>query len=590
MNVKHWKRVGDDGALHVLGNGQMCAYEEGPVIEQVFGPPYSGISLGRLALEGIETAESVRTPGTDIWTHSLADGSRMTDLIDSEQPCLIRKIEAAGTLRFTLALTEWFTAVKDTEQRWLFHAEKGSPCYTHPSDYELFHCIEGSAAVRIEQTDARTFILSVPAGEHFLWIASRPQTVQAVKDAGYAACVERTRVYWAAFLARGRKVPEQVREICEGVAVLVKAQQGLDGGVLAGFFYHMAYVRDQYGVSRGLLKLGYLEEAKAILSYYHRIWQRYGHIKNAQSIGTPGIFHIHENDEVEITGYLVVQAFDIYKAGGGRAYLDSLLPMLKWALEVQMKHLKNDMLPFNGDETYIAGGFLPRYAMYDGSSEATMLFLTGLDQYIAYTNDSDGWSAVAKRVRARYAENFVRGGGLITNNPARLQPEEYPAERWGVCEECCHMAVLKKTAAARYLCPDCYGKKELPVRPRSVFQLTSAAFAPLFIGADVVPMDVLAGMVNEAARRYEENHALPSDPEGRGGTVGYDYGFFLNALTKVGHPLAAELYKTTLALVDEAGAWSEYYRDGKSYGCRCRPWESAINIYAVLTYLESLPA
>ena len=29
MNVKHWKRVGDDGALHVLGNGQMCAYEEG---------------------------------------------------------------------------------------------------------------------------------------------------------------------------------------------------------------------------------------------------------------------------------------------------------------------------------------------------------------------------------------------------------------------------------------------------------------------------------------------------------------------------------------------------------------------------------
>ena len=60
-------------------------------------------------------------------------------------------------------------------------------------------CIEGSAAVRIEQTDARTFILSVPAGEHFLLIASRPQTVQAVRDAGYAACVERTRAYWAAF-------------------------------------------------------------------------------------------------------------------------------------------------------------------------------------------------------------------------------------------------------------------------------------------------------------------------------------------------------------------------------------------------------
>ena len=27
MNVKHWKRVGDDRALHALGNGQMCACE-----------------------------------------------------------------------------------------------------------------------------------------------------------------------------------------------------------------------------------------------------------------------------------------------------------------------------------------------------------------------------------------------------------------------------------------------------------------------------------------------------------------------------------------------------------------------------------
>ena len=78
----------------------------------------------------------------------------------------------------------------------------------------------------------------------------------------------------------------------------------------------------------------------------------------------PGIFHIHENDGVEITGYLVVQALiSIKRAAAGSTWIPCS-PMLKWALEVQMKHLKNDMLPFNGDRTYIAGGFLPRYAMY----------------------------------------------------------------------------------------------------------------------------------------------------------------------------------------------------------------------------------
>ena len=66
------------------------------------------------------------------------------------------------------------------------------------------------------------------------------------------------------------------------------------------------------------------------------------------------------------------------------------------------------------------------------------------------------------------------------------------------------MAVLKKTETARYLCRDCYGKKGAPVRRRArCFRLTSSAFASLFIGADVVPMDVLTEMVNEAARRYE---------------------------------------------------------------------------------------
>ena len=75
----------------------------------------------------------------------------------------------------------------------------------------------------------------------------------------------------------------------------------------------MGYVRDQYGVSRALLALGEWERARMILDFYWRVWQRSGLIHNAQAIGYPGIFHRHENDETEITGYLVVQAFDYYR-------------------------------------------------------------------------------------------------------------------------------------------------------------------------------------------------------------------------------------------------------------------------------------
>lgn len=50
--------------------------------------------------------------------------------------------------------------------------------------------------------------------------------------------------------------------------MLIKSQQGREGGVLAGIVYHMGYVRDQYGVSRALLALGHSEEARGILEFY----------------------------------------------------------------------------------------------------------------------------------------------------------------------------------------------------------------------------------------------------------------------------------------------------------------------------------
>ena len=64
---------------------------------------------------------------------------------------------------------------------------------------------------------------------------------------------------------------EKLLQTIDDVAVLIKTQQSAEGGVLAGYPYPLAYVRDQYGVSRGLSTLGYFDEAKAILEFYWKI-------------------------------------------------------------------------------------------------------------------------------------------------------------------------------------------------------------------------------------------------------------------------------------------------------------------------------
>jgi len=52
------------------------------------------------------------------------------------------------------------------------------------------------------------------------------------------------------------------------------------------------------------------------------------------------------------------------------------------------------------------------------------------------------------------------------------------------------------------------------------------------------------------------------------------------------HELKDEIYQKMMNLRDETGAWVEYYDNGVPMGCKCRPWESGINIEAAIRYWE----
>lgn len=44
------------------------------------------------------------------------------------------------------------------------------------------------------------------------------------------------------------------------------------------------------------------------------------------------------------------------------------------------------------------------------------------------------------------------------------------------------------------------------------------------------------------------------------------------------------VYRKTLSVTDSTGVWSEYYNDHIPQGTRYRPWESAINIEALIKF------
>jgi hypothetical protein len=283
--------------------------------------------------------------------------------------------------------------------------------------------------------------------------------------------------------------------------------------------------------------------------------------------------------------------------------------MLDWAFESQKKHMVNGMLPFNGDETYVAGGILPRSTLNDGSAEATMLFTESGQQYLDWASANHVWNAarVAENqsllslVRSKFKENFWKDGVLWTNNPERAASAELPSFRHGVCEMAGPGCLMSKYQAIvwternennRYLCAACINGAPFPTAEARRYNLLSVALAPFYMNLTVMPFDQLAGAVYEIRDNFVTTGAMTSRQEmenQKGGirTVGYDYGFLLNALTMLQSKDAGKIYDKTLSVVDQEGSWSEYYLDDRPSGTRCRPWESAINIEAVINWAKA---
>ena len=602
--------TGEYGALNAVGNGDIMLYGRGPEWTQVLGVPYSCPTIFSLTACDDAPVRSVtcRREGVNSWEHKFECGI-MTDCASREYACLARRWKLSGEVKMQL-LSHGFEIINqkavlpEAAAAWLINVPGDAHLY---NDYPLMTHTYMMIAIRgdadIEENEDGAYITFRNEGDMF--VTSAKTWAQAATDMRRALSTDFEAVLSSAdaddreYLARcasnraklrqNANTEEALRAI-EDTALQIRAQQHKDGGVQAGHNYHLAYVRDQYGVARGLIAMGALQEARKILEFYRTVFSRWGYIANAQAMGVDGIFHVHENDEVEITGYLLLQGCDLYEADGDAEFFRSLRPMLNWALKAQLKWLHNDMLPFNGDETYVAGGLIPRTALNHGSFEATLLLIAGGRRYTDYCRRigvyeewMDDARARIDSAAARFEENFRRGDNYITNSLKFLDGYTEPEFRHGVCLGGDAFEWLRRVDEGIYMCPRCAGKKALePYRTED--SLKSTLLMENFVRAGQIDMEYMAAQTAEFLAEYREKGSLPSRPDGNV-CLGYDFGLVLFAARAAGLD-ADDLLHDMLSLRDECGAWSEYFTGTKHTGTRCRPWESAINIAGTVAYLK----
>lgn len=621
----------EPGAVHALGTGRVLVYGQGPEWMQMIGAPYSCPNMAELRFDDDEEIFSVseRSIGGSDWLHTVSKKmqNRSTripcgvfhDIAVREYHCILRRWQLDVPL--TMHLTSDFpiediSAWLDTSScnaAFSITVPHNAPVYNDypvgtPSTIALgIQTNQPRGICRIKKTERGIALtlsgsgtMFVCSGEQFpiahaalsRALSRQPEELlarQKQSDASYLALCEENRN------KINRSLPadaEAVAAAIEDVLFSIRAQQSEQGGIMAGHAYHLAYVRDQYGVLRGLLSMGDFAGARAILSYYLDVEQKYGIIHNAQGMSDFRMFHVHENDNTEITAYLVLGCIDYLKTTGDRAFFAKCLGLCGRAMQRALPELAGGMMPFNGDETYIAGGLLPRTVIEQGSLEATALFITAAEQLeqvctvYGFPTDSIPAELHSCKMTAElsFDDNFARRGGYTVNAPKRETLHPQPLYRHGVCYFGDRFGWLKGVARGCYVCPSCAGK---PVEPDDTeYRLHSAYLTLPYVGCTVIGKPILAEAVRTMLHTYRTTGKLPT-PQGNR-IVGYDFGFLLYAAAYTGED-ASDLLSAALAARDECGMWVEYYTlsGGTAIpsGTRCRPWESAVNMDGILTYL-----
>ena len=606
--------------MHSMGNGECVAYGRGPEIPYFYGPPYSSPNILTLSIKCDASIKdnANREPGSAVWRHEItsADGPVMvfTEFVAADMPAYVRLIDCvAGGISWIIRPNPSTSFVPSTSVSgaWVQVIREGQPIFHYPSNATYCHWVILNGSCHGELNDKGEIIVTCLPGKGSVAIVGGldyPSGVEAAERAqgeGAETLLDSTRDHWRKFTDRRlatrplpHKVTPEVVEILDSIAVLLKSQQASGGGEMAGPYYALAYMRDQYGAARGMLALGMLDEARQNLFFRWSKYQRFGTLVTAEAMGSDCVRHQHENDEVEGPGYTILQTRDYIRAAGDDAFARKLWPMLEWCWNVQKRNLVDGMLQFSGDETYVAGGFFPRSGLIHGSADTTLVFAESGKWLVEWAKAQKLWTSAyaaeqmksVDEARAAYRKRFWAKDRILANAPEREQMMTPPRFRHGVCEGVCGwFGWTERTRSGRYVCPYCAATKDMPAAAPSCMEVNSVSLLPAYLGSDILSREELTTLLDHVLKQVNDHGHIPSVP-GTEGCVGYDPGLLLTNLTAVGHPAAKQAQDRLVRIVDQIHAWNEYYdgRDSVRSGCcRCRPWESGVNAEALVRYAEA---
>lgn len=437
----------------------------------------------------------------------------------------------------------------------------------------------GFSVRRLASGAPRTYVLALLFSETREEAAEeKEQVLRQPED-----LLEQTLSWWGRKLAPTLHVvsgDRRLDDLVEGLKVLLVVQQDAQGGVCPMVNFKGVWLRDSNGPILGFLHTGLYEEARRLMTYYrqasalHRATARQFPL-DLEVAGDPDLtaeqWAASGTDRCEVPSFVVIQHGWWWDATGDPSLLERHWPYVRRNAEHQatVEGPRGPLQTFNGDETYLWGAYYSLFPARSGYPNA-------LIRPDAFAVDSMFEYAVAHEAMVRMARRLGR--------EAEVAQFAQSAER------------MRRSIDDHFWLPD--ERRYAPALSPVDFTPHRAPFAPINLRPlwlDYLRPDDPRALSNlEATLRW-----LWRSPGLVRMTPFLDYfigcapGYLVYNLAAARHPKASSALAAMIGAASKSGEWVEVHKpDRPSYGWgdgvyanRLRPWESGINLDALLFYL-----
>jgi len=372
----------------------------------------------------------------------------------------------------------------------------------------------------------------------------------------------------------------RLEDLVEGLKVLLLVQQDAQGGVCPMVNFKGVWLRDSNGPLLGFLHSGLYENARRLLTYYRQASALHGftarefpldlNVESDPDLTTEK-WAASGTDRCEVPSFVVLQHAWWLDATGDKTLLERHWHYVRRNAihQVLIDGLHGPLQTFNGDETYMGGAYYSLFPTRSGYPNA-------LIRPDAYSADSMFEYVAAHEAMVRLARIMGRHEDCTTfeNSAARMRE----SIEW-------HMWLPEDGRYAPALSPVSFEPHHAPFAPINL--------RPIWVGY-LSPDDEKARSNLEGTLRWLwRPPGLVRMTPFMDHFIGCAPGYLVSNLAAVRHPKAAAAFSALIDSASTSGEWVEVHKpDRPSYGYgdgryanRLRPWESGINLDAILFYL-----